>query len=404
VAGEYPAAGISLRAAGADQVVIQTGGQSEAPTVIGQIERANAPVRVHTGAVYLHEGRSYVVDELDWEAGLAHVHAEEVDYFTQSSEAVEIEVLNVYDAHEPAGDEPAVEAANDFVTPIEDDWDLPLDAPPPPPNFAPSAGGPLAHSRAWGEIAVTAQAASYRLIRRYTHETLGYGKIDLPPREFQTTGYWLWFPPAAVRALSEDGILVGPNNYGPNWESMRNAARARDRFRCVQCGTAESAGAGRQHDVHHIVPFRTFGYIPGVNENYRLANELDNLQTLCRACHARAEAGRGTQTALGGLAYALGNLAPLYLMCDPRDLGVLSENRARETKAPTITIYDSVPEGLGFAERLYELHTDLLAGAHDLVRDCPCRDGCPACVGPVGIEATDTKALTLRLAARLIGK
>jgi len=255
---------------------------------------------------------------------------------------------------------------------------------------------------------VTSQAASYRLVKRYTHETLGYGEITLPARQFQTTGYWLWLPPATVRALAEDGILVGPNNYGPNWETQRNAARARDRFRCVQCGTAESAAESaaerRQHDVHHVVPFRTFGYIPGLNENYRLANELENLQTLCRACHTRAEAGRGTQTALSGLAYALGNLAPLYLMCDPRDLGVLSENRARETKAPTITLYDRVPEGLGFAERLYELHLELLAGAHDLVRDCGCRDGCPACVGPVGLEATETKALTQRLAARLLGR
>ncbi len=407
VAGEYPAAQVSLRTAGADQIVIQAGGGDEPPTVIGEVDRGTAPVRVHTGAVYLHEGRSYVVDQLDWEGGLAHVHAEEVDYFTQAAEAVDLEVVTVYDAHEPPSapedSADAVDAVDAVESdPAEYDWDTPLDQLPPPPVVGEAA--PLAHARAWGELLITSQAASYRQVRRYTHETLGYGEITLPPHQFQTTGYWLWLPPATVRALAEDGILVGPNNYGPNWEIQRNAARARDRFRCVQCGTAESAAAGRQHDVHHVLPFRTFGYIPGLNENYRLANELENLQTLCRACHTRAEAGRGTQTALSGLAYALGNLAPLFLMCDPRDLGVLSENRARETKAPTITLYDRVPEGLGFAERLYELHLELLDGAHDLVRDCGCRDGCPACVGPVGIEATDTKALTQRLAARLLGR
>jgi DEAD/DEAH box helicase domain-containing protein len=91
-------------------------------------------------------------------------------------------------------------------------------------------------------------------------------------------------------------------------------------------------------------------------------------------------------------------------MCDPRDLGLSSEPRSRETKAPTITLYDLVPDGLGFAERLYELHAELLQGALDLVSACPCRDGCPACVGPVGIEATDTKDLTRRLAQRLVGR
>ena len=140
-----------------------------------------------------------------------------------------------------------------------------------------------------------------------------------------------------------------------------------------------------------------------MNENYRLANELDNLITLCRACHRRAEAMRGTQTVLGGLAHALGNIAPLFLMCDPRDLGLTSEARSRETQSPTITIYDLVPDGLGFAERLYELHDELLRGAYDLVSACPCRDGCPACVGPVGVEGAETKALTRRLAGRLVG-
>jgi DEAD/DEAH box helicase domain-containing protein len=380
VAAQYPAEGISLRAAGSDKVIIQAAADDGRPLVIGEVDRTTAPVRVHTGAVYLHEGRGYVVQALDWEAGLAHVRAEETDYFTQASESVDLEIVNVFDAHEaPTDPEPSPAAARQSSTPTL----------------------PLTHSRAWGEVLVTAQAASYRLIKRYTHETLGYGEIDLPPRQFQTTGYWLWLPPAAVAALAEDGILVGPNNYGPNWDAQRALARARDGYRCVQCGRAEEGG--RQHDVHHIQPFRSFGYVPGLNENYRQANDLDNLQTLCRACHARAEAGRGTQTALGGLAYALGNLAPLFLMCDPRDLGVVSEPRSRETKAPTITLYDLVPEGLGFAERLYELHAELLEGAHDLIRRCPCRDGCPACVGPVGVEAAETKELALRLAARLVG-
>ncbi|MEP7356782.1 MAG: Zn-binding domain-containing protein, partial [Anaerolineales bacterium] len=403
VSEQYPAQSVSLRSSGADKVLIQVSAEGGRPVVIGEVDRVTAPVRVHTGAVYLHEGRSYLVKNLDWEQGLADVEAEEVDYFTQASEAIELEIVNISDAQEAAAsdDDPAADAP--AQTEPEDDWGPPPAAPVVAPRSPRGPSEPVPHSRAWGELLVTAQAASYRMTKRYTHETLGYGQIDLPPRQFQTTGYWLWLPPKSVRQLAEDGILVGPNNYGPNWEIQRNAARARDVFRCVQCGKSETAEGGRQHDVHHIQPFRSFGYIPGLNENYRLANDLDNLQTLCRACHARAEAGRGTQTALGGLAYALGNLAPLFLMCDPRDLGVLSESRSRETRAPTITLYDLVPDGLGFAERLYELHSELLSAAYDLVRACQCRDGCPACVGPVGIEATDTKDLTRRLAQRLLG-
>ena len=42
-------------------------------------------------------------------------------------------------------------------------------------------------------------------------------------------------------------------------------------------------------DVHHKKPFKTFGYVPGMNENYKQANALGNLVTLCKACHGKSE-------------------------------------------------------------------------------------------------------------------
>jgi DEAD/DEAH box helicase domain-containing protein len=98
----------------------------------------------------------------------------------------------------------------------------------------------------------------------------------------------------------------------------------------------------------------------------------------------------------------LGNIAPLFLMCDPRDLGSMVEIRSKETGGPTITLYDRVPEGLGLSERLYELHPQLLEGALNLVQHCGCQDGCPACVGPVGPGGREVKALTEQLVAALL--
>jgi DEAD/DEAH box helicase domain-containing protein len=81
----------------------------------------------------------------------------------------------------------------------------------------------------------------------------------------------------------------------------------------------------------------------------------------------------------------LGNVAPLFLMCDPRDLGVFSETRSPFTGQPTIFVYDAVPGGVGFAERLYACHGSLVEAGAALVEACPCEDGCPSCVGaPVG--------------------
>lgn len=76
--------------------------------------------------------------------------------------------------------------------------------------------------------------------------------------------------------------------YGPNWRAQRRAARKRDKHACQHCGVTERQ-LRQALDVHHITPFREFGYVPGVNDTYKVANELTNLISLCRTCHLRAE-------------------------------------------------------------------------------------------------------------------
>ena len=179
---------------------------------------------------------------------------------------------------------------------------------------------------------------------------------------------------------------------------------------------------GREHDVHHVIPFRIFGYVPGLNEHYRLANRLDNLVLVCRTCHQRLEASVRTRGGLDGLGYALNNLAPLYLMCDWSDIGVhivRAERPAAQRRCaqpgsttsngalPTVFVYERTIAGLGFSARLYELHETLLDAAADLIAACPCPHGCPACVGPILEQeqaALETKALTTALLRALRGE
>jgi DEAD/DEAH box helicase domain-containing protein len=84
-------------------------------------------------------------------------------------------------------------------------------------------------------------------------------------------------------------------------------------------------------------------------------------------------------------------------MCDPGDIQVSAENRNPLTQAPTVVIYERIPAGVGFSQRLFELRHELLASARELVTDCRCRDGCPACVGPPGEIGPETKIVTRRL-------
>ncbi|MGH7902747.1 MAG: DEAD/DEAH box helicase [Candidatus Dormibacteraceae bacterium] len=101
------------------------------------------------------------------------------------------------------------------------------------------------------------------------------------------------------------------------------------------------------------------------------------------------------ESGLAGLAHALRHVASLRLMCDPRDLGAISELRSPATGRPTVTIYEAYPGGVGSASRLFELHLELLAGAGHLVSECPCEAGCPACVGPAHLIAAKRACLQL---------
>ncbi len=103
------------------------------------------------------------------------------------------------------------------------------------------------------------------------------------------------------------------------------------------------------------------------------------------------------QGALLGVSHALHNVASLYLMSDPRDLGSTVEVRSPHTGQPTVTLFEQVPGGVGQAERLFALRGDLLEAAARLVEACGCAEGCPSCVGPVLALGPDAKRRAIHL-------
>jgi DEAD/DEAH box helicase domain-containing protein len=111
------------------------------------------------------------------------------------------------------------------------------------------------------------------------------------------------------------------------------------------------------------------------------------------------------RSGLAGLSFVLQHLAPLYLMCDPRDLGVYSDPKADFSGGmPVVVVFDQLGNALGFSQKLFELHAELMRSAYDLVKECDCADGCPSCVGPGGELGKGSKRETLALLEELIGK
>ena len=352
----YPAQEVSLRTATPDRFIVV---QADTGEVIGQVDTPSAPMLIYPGAIYLHEGQSYLVEELDWEQRTAHVRPSEVKYFTDVSVSVKVEVLRVHES-------------------------------------APMR----AVSQTRGDVSVRTKATHFKKVAWYTHEQLATVPLDLPEQELLTTAYWLHLQDDLVTTMRDlgDWTIAPIRSYGPNWAVQRQRARERDGYRCRLCSRPEQ---GREHDVHHMRPFRTFDYRPGENATYVLANALANLITLCPECHPKVEAAHAVQGTLDGLANLLRALAPLYVMCDPHDLGVTSDLDFQQTRSPTVVIYDAIPGGVGFSEALYGLHNDLLQACQEWVRDCPCEEGCPACIGAPPQTGAGAKMRVKRLLERI---
>jgi DEAD/DEAH box helicase domain-containing protein len=88
-AGIQPHGAVDIRGSAGGQIVIV---EADTGRLLGSAGVDRAPASVHPGAVYLHQGETYVVDSLDTEDGIAFVHAEDPGYATFARELTDIVV------------------------------------------------------------------------------------------------------------------------------------------------------------------------------------------------------------------------------------------------------------------------------------------------------------------------
>ncbi|MDD9986140.1 MAG: DEAD/DEAH box helicase [Spirochaetaceae bacterium] len=88
------------------------------------------------------------------------------------------------------------------------------------------------------------------------------------------------------------------------------------------------------------------------------------------------------RTVMSRLGHLLRNVAPVFLLCDVRDLGVAERTRDPDLGAPALYLYDAYPGGSGLAEGFRDDAERILRGCRDLVAGCACECGCPSCIGP----------------------
>lgn len=106
-------------------------------------------------------------------------------------------------------------------------------------------------------------------------------------------------------------------------------------------------------------------------------------------------------TGLSGIAHLARNLAPMFCLCDPRDIGSEAQVRSPFTELPTVYLYDAIPGGVGLADKLFEVRSALIDACLRGLETCECESGCPSCVGaqvePNGVAKKAARLLLERL-------
>ena len=107
---------VNLRGGSGQEVMIIDGTDGR---LLGTVDAVRAPGQVHPGAVYLHQGESFVVDELDWHDYVAITHPESPEYTTQARSTTEIRVLSAAQGEELINYSPGLWVANVEVEVID---------------------------------------------------------------------------------------------------------------------------------------------------------------------------------------------------------------------------------------------------------------------------------------------
>lgn len=155
--GTYPAGDINIRSASGDQFNIL-----EIPSrrILGTVEIENVFFTIHPGAVYLHQGESYLVEELDIDNKAAWAARADVNYYTQPRENNAVDIVGEQ-SHRRAGRTQSY----------------------------------------FGTVTVTSHVSGFRRKQLFTDSVLSIEDLDLPPLTFDTEALWFVIPSWAVQEL-----------------------------------------------------------------------------------------------------------------------------------------------------------------------------------------------------------
>jgi DEAD/DEAH box helicase domain-containing protein len=228
--------------------------------VIANVDAISAPELVYPEAVYLHNGATYFVRELDLEGKVAYVERHEMDYYTQAVLESSVRITQEKTNSQAAAPQAAL---------------------------------------AYGEVDVTWQTVAFKKIKFETRENVGFGPVDIPEQTLSTTAMW-FTPEAEVRAqmkaekLRPSEGLVGLRNLAVVALPMIAMCDSRDLG-----GVVDSKNLGRSTMILYD------RYPGGLGYSEKGFHLVDQLLTVCHEMVSQCECEEGCPSCIG-----LPNLRP----------------------------------------------------------------------------------------------
>lgn len=281
IADAYPANSVSLRsvAEGNFVVIDTTNGKQE---IIAEVDYHSAPDTIYEGAIYLVQAAPWQVEKLDWVGRKAFVTKTNADYYTDAIDYTKLKILSEFQQQSY----PQAQVAQ-------------------------------------GEVHIVRRIPGYKKIRYYTHENIGYGKVNLPDQEMHTTAVW-WQLDSEVLHQS----------FESRWQAL-------------------DAFLGAAYAMHHVAA------LLAMTESLDIGRAVGNSDGTWFS--TVGDKARGSQKAF---------------QTEP-DINELEQFN------PTVFLYDNVPGGLGISATLFDIKHDVISSALQTVQACQCEAGCPACIGPI---------------------
>ena len=218
------------------------------------MDKQQAYREAHEGAVLINKGETYLVENFDFNKRFINVIKKDLSHHTQTMKQTEIKVLGIL--------------KNRNIGNIK---------------------------ISYGDLEVTEDYYKYKTMNH--DKVISKHKLELPPIEFRTKGFWFTIPDKIKEDL----------------------------------------------------------------ESLFIKNEVSD-------------------GGLHGAEHAIIAMTPFHIMCDRFDLGGVSTSKHPDTGMATIFIYDAFSGGIGLSEKATDLFEEIIKRTYELVNDCKCTEGCPACI------------------------